>query len=128
MSHGEVIIVAKKSRDTDILIQLAIGERMKIARKRRGITLRELAEMIGVAESTAQRYETAGLKVDITTIPIIADALGVDKNWLVCWDNEEAYISTLRDIAADNGIDISKMSEAEIIEVFNTINKKKAAD
>lgn len=64
------------------------GERIKEARKARGMTQTELAEKIGVKFSAIHKYEN-GLVVNLKrdTIAALADALDVSPSWLMCMDD-----------------------------------------
>lgn len=54
-----------------------LGQRIKAARKKKGITQQELASRIGKALSTVQKYEIDVIQPSITTLNKIADALEV---------------------------------------------------
>ena len=64
------------------------GERIKEARKARGMTQTELAERIGVKFSAIHKYEN-GLVVNLKrdTIAALANALDVSPSWLMCIDD-----------------------------------------
>ena len=64
------------------------GERIKEARKLRGMTQTELAEKIGMKFSAIHKYEN-GLVVNLKrdTIAALADALDVSPAWLMCMDD-----------------------------------------
>lgn len=60
-----------------------IGKRMKLAREQSGLTLQAVADRVGVAASTVQRYEAGGIeKLKLPVLNAIADVLGVDPGWL----------------------------------------------
>ena len=63
------------------------GERIKEARKMRGMTQTELAEKIGMKFSAIHKYEN-GLVVNLKreTIAALANALEVSPAWLMCMD------------------------------------------
>ena len=65
------------------------GERIRDARKARGMTQKELAEKVGVKFSAIHKYET-GLIVNLKreTISALAKALDVSPSWLMCIDDE----------------------------------------
>ncbi len=54
-----------------------IGSKIKTLRKERGLTQSELARRSGLAQSAISYIETEGKKPNITTISLIAEALGV---------------------------------------------------
>lgn len=60
------------------------GTRMKQRRQELGITLGDIAEEIGVAVSTVQRYETSAIsRQKMPVVEAIAKALRVDAAWLL---------------------------------------------
>lgn len=65
------------------------GERIRDARKAKGLTQGELAEKIGVKTPAVYKYES-GLVVNLKqeTIGKLAAALDVSPSWLMCLDNE----------------------------------------
>ena len=58
-------------------INTEIGKLIRGARKKRGMTLSELAEVICKSQSTVSKYEKGEITVDIATLYDIADALRV---------------------------------------------------
>lgn len=58
-------------------INTEIGKLIRGARKKRGMTLNELAEVICKSQSTVSKYEKGEITVDIATLYDIADALRV---------------------------------------------------
>ncbi|MGN0708123.1 MAG: helix-turn-helix domain-containing protein [Faecalibacterium sp.] len=54
-----------------------IGEKIRLVRKERGLTQKELGERSGIAEPTIRRYELGKLNPKIETLMKIASALGV---------------------------------------------------
>lgn len=69
--------------DTIMLSNEQIAEKIKRRRTEMGLTLGEVAEAVGVAASTIQRYESA--KIAVVKVPVlnsIAAALKVTPHWL----------------------------------------------
>ncbi len=61
-----------------------IGSRISSARNQRGLTLDEVANAIGVAKSTVQRYEKGTIsRIKLPVIESIARVLQVDPNWII---------------------------------------------
>lgn len=56
---------------------MTIGERIKAARKAKGLTQKELGEACGIAESTIRRYELGKLNPKYETLQKIAKPLGI---------------------------------------------------
>lgn len=66
-----------------------VGNRIKKYRKERALTLKELADKVGLTEATIQKYEAGNIKkLDVKTIEIIANALSVKSEVLVGWESE----------------------------------------
>lgn len=62
----------------------AIGKRIKIARIRTDITQEKLAEIVNLSSSHMSNIETGTTKVSLTTIVVIANALSVTVDDLLC--------------------------------------------
>lgn len=92
-----------------------VGKRIYKARTEKGITLKELGDLIGIAESTAQRYEKGKIKtLDIEMIKKLATALGVSPAHLMGWKNinlSEKTISIIK--AIDDLIENKKPTKEE---------------
>lgn len=66
------------------MTNIEIGKRIKHARKIREATLDEVANVVGVAKSTIQRYEAGKIdKLKLPVIESIAKALVVNPAWLI---------------------------------------------
>lgn len=76
-----------------------IGNRIQQARSYRHYTLDEVAQKIGVAKSTIQRYENGKIqKIKLPVIDSIANALNVNPAWLVGKSNEMEIVYNHKDI------------------------------
>lgn len=87
-------------------------ERIKEMRKRKGLTLLEVAEYLGVQEATVQRYESGNIKnLKIETISKLADLFGCDPQYLVGWTEN------------NHGIDVAAISDEEkmLLELFRRV-------
>ena len=66
-----------------------IKERIKEMRIRRGLTLLEVAERIGVKEATVQRYESGSIKnIKHETICKLAEVFACDPGYLMGWEDD----------------------------------------
>ncbi|MDH5922809.1 helix-turn-helix domain-containing protein [Vibrio splendidus] len=94
-----------------------IPTRLKQARKRAGITQKNLGVMIGMDESSASgrmnHYEKGRHTPDISTLKKMADALGVPLNYFLCEDESSAELS----------IQISRLTESEKKEALELIRR-----
>lgn len=63
---------------------IEIGERIKVAREAANLTLNDVAQKVGVASSTIQRYETGKIKkIKLPVIHSISKVLQVDPMWIL---------------------------------------------
>ena len=66
------------------VLHMTFGEKMKECRLEKGLTLQQIAEKLGVSESTVQRYESGQIKkLSQQTLNRIAKALGVTQSYLL---------------------------------------------
>lgn len=90
---------------------IEIGKRIHNARTLRKYTLDEVAQKIGVAKSTIQRYENGKItKIKLPVIDSIANALAVNPAWLV-GKSEEMEIHTPTN------------SSSKILQYYNKLNE-----
>lgn len=59
------------------------GERIKLARKRIGLTQQQAAERVGVPQQAWQRYESGKCDLKMSTIYNICKALDISADWLM---------------------------------------------
>lgn len=69
------------------------NENLKIARERKGLSQKDLAENIGVAKSTYSLYESGNREPNVQTIKKIADVLEVSADELLGLDDEPTTIA-----------------------------------
>lgn len=75
---------------------IVIGERIEQRRKELGLTLDDIAQEIGVARSTIQRYEKGTIeKIKLPVIEAIARYMSVDPAWL-CGKSDDMSIKMNR--------------------------------
>ena len=67
---------------------MEMGERIKMLREQRGMTLEELGNKVGVGKSTVRKWETGAIaNMRRDKIQKLADALGVSPGYLMGWDD-----------------------------------------
>lgn len=72
-----------------------VGSRIRAARKEKNMTLKELGNLVGLSESTTQRYERGQIKsIDINIAKKFADALHVPAETLLGWERPISNISS----------------------------------
>ena len=89
-----------------------MAERIKALRKERGLTLEQVADIVGVGKSTVRKWETgmiANMKRD--KIAALAKALGTTPEYLMGWDENKNSPSE----------PVLTEGEKAILELFNRI-------
>lgn len=69
------------------------NENLKIARERKGLSQKDIAEGIGVAKSTYSLYESGNREPNVQTIKKIADMLNVSADELLGLEEEPQTIA-----------------------------------
>ena len=87
----------------------AFGERLVFARTRAGLSQAELAKRAGIGKRALETYE-AGVRVPRTAAPKLAEALGVDVDWLLVGDVE--FSPDLTKMAAELAGLVTQMGRA----------------
>lgn len=64
------------------------GNRLKYARKQKGLTQVELAEKLGLSQTSYQRMETGRHDMKLSTIYNICKALEISADWLIGLEGE----------------------------------------
>lgn len=62
---------------------MIIFERLKLLRKDRGVTQKEIASSVGVSEVSYQRFEYGTVRPSLETLIALADYFGVSLDYLV---------------------------------------------
>ncbi|MCD8144364.1 MAG: helix-turn-helix domain-containing protein [Oscillospiraceae bacterium] len=76
----------------------AIGQRIKLLRKRKGLNQTELAHRLNKSLRTVQKYETGEIEVSVTVVNQIADILDTTPTYILGYEASNAQIKTLSDI------------------------------
>lgn len=65
-----------------------IGERIKLIREQKGLTLEELGKLCKTTKQTVYKYENSIVtNIPLDRLALIADALGVSSAYLMGWEN-----------------------------------------
>ena len=100
---------------------IQLGNRIKEARQMRSMTLDDIANDIGVAKSTIQRYETG--KINVPKIPVvlaIANSLRVNPSWLIGKDVPMIVIDESTPTAAPQ----LRPDEKQLLSHYNSLNSE----
>lgn len=76
----------------------AIGQRVKLLRKRKGLNQKELAGILGKSLRTVQKYETGEIEVSIAVVNQLADILESTPTYILGYEANTAPIRSLADI------------------------------
>ena len=71
----QIITVALSQEERAFFAQL--GSRIADLRKAQGITQVQLADLLGVSQQTITAYEVGRRRIQVSALPVIAQALGV---------------------------------------------------
>ena len=72
-----------------MLIEMETARRIKEARAKAGMSLQEVADRVGVKNSTISRYENGQIKkMKLPVVQAIAEALHVSPMWLIGYDED----------------------------------------
>lgn len=95
--------------------------RIRELRKAKKVTMKELGNMIGVAESTMSLYETGKRKPDPETLSRLADYFNVSVDYLLGRDEEQpqAALSPADRQRRDVEAMLRAMSEADLEKVYD---------
>jgi transcriptional regulator with XRE-family HTH domain len=72
---------------------MTFGDRLRAARKQKGYTQEQLAELIGTAKSTYSNYEQGLREPDVFKIKALVKELNVTAEWLLGIDEETNELS-----------------------------------
>ena len=82
----------------DNLDHAAIGQRIKMLRKKKGLSQTELAQMLGKSLRTVQKYETGEIEVSISVINQIVEILETSSTYLFGYESGTTQIKSLSDV------------------------------
>ncbi len=67
-----------------------IGERLKLKRREKHMTLEQVGKLIGVSKQTVQRYEAAKIEnIPLSRLEELARVLGTTPGYLMGWESED---------------------------------------
>lgn len=68
--------------------------RIRELRKAKGMTMKQLGEVLGIAESTVSQYETGKRQPDNETLLRLGEFFGVTVGYILCAETEKALTRT----------------------------------
>ncbi len=117
----------------------AIGKRIKLLRKRKGLNQTELAQQLKKSLRTVQKYETGEIEVSIAVVNQIAGILETTSTYILGYESSPTQIKTLADVmdflfkletvaGIDFKIDVKKPPRSKQWECSISFDGKSAAD
>jgi transcriptional regulator with XRE-family HTH domain len=94
---------------------MTIGGRIKEKRAERGLSLRELAKIMGYHHSTIGKIENDLVDLPQSRIVQFADALGTTPSYLMGWEDQQKKNDALADIV------LRLRTDDELFDVVNAI-------
>lgn len=88
----------------------SMGDRLRQARKARGLSLRGLAEVLGVSPSLISQVETGRAKPSVNTLYALANELGISLDVLLFMDTQPPT----RGRAGDDGTEVAEPAEVAV--------------
>ena len=76
----------------------AVGQRIRVLRKRKGYNQQELANIIGKSLRTVQKYESGEIEVSIAVVNQLADVLDTTPTFLLGYETEVAPVRSMADV------------------------------
>ena len=76
----------------------AIGQRIKVLRKKKKLNQQELADLLGKSLRTVQKYETGEIEVSIAIINQLADLLDSTPTFILGYETNTEPIRNLADV------------------------------
>ena len=76
------------NRASPSALAIMIPQRLRAARKSRGLRLIQVAERIGTTAQTVQRLETGGMPITLNWLDLMCKAIGVDPQTLFAPDDD----------------------------------------
>lgn len=96
-----------------------IGRRIKLYRTKQNITISQLGDMVHLSPSAISKYENAKLSIDIRTLFMIAEALGVTINHFI-----DCYRPIVAESYKTNTINFFRRSNLFYMYQYFNIDKK----
>lgn len=97
-----------------------IGNRIKNRRKELNLTLQQIADIVGVASSTIQRYESGNInQLKLPVLESIAKALDINPTWLV---RDDAPMNPVKYSPETVNIKEKNTLESLLLHNFNKLN------
>ena len=102
---------------------MSFGTQLRLARKRKGLTQKDLADAVGARHNTVSNWEAGRNQPDPDTVRVLCALLEVDSNYFY---ETEAVESQLSDIEFALFGEVRELSDQDKQDVLDFIRFKKA--
>ena len=93
-----------------------LAEKIKMLRKQKGLTLEQVANIVGVGKSTVRKWETGMIKnMGRDKIILLAKAFDVTPAYLLGWEEQERTNDAIADIVVKLRTDTEFLETVELI-------------
>lgn len=83
---------------------MTLGEKIKSARKAKGLTQRQLAEMVNAKHNSVSDWESNKSKPDMDTVELLCGALDLTPTYLVGSKSDDEYADIIGKIMNEPGL------------------------
>lgn len=83
---------------------MTLGEKIKSARKAKGFTQRQLADMVGAKHNSVSDWESGKSRPDMDTIELLCGALEVTPTYLVGSKSDDEYADIIGKLMNEPGL------------------------
>ena len=102
---------------------MSFGTQLRLARKRKGLTQKDLADAVGARHNTVSNWEAGRNRPDPDTVRLLCTLLEVDSNYFYETDPVERQLSDLEFALFG---EVRQLSEQDKQDVLDFIRFKKA--
>lgn len=100
---------------------MSLGKRIKQARLKKGLTQKQLADLMGVKHNSISDWENDKNKPYAETVELLMGALDIDANTLFGWDNLEQIKEDAEELA---NIILLNPKVKEILPLIDSLSDK----
>ena len=107
---------------------ITLENRLRALRIEKGLTMKQLGQMLNLAESTISQYETSKRNIDNATLIKFSDIFHVTTDYLLGKSNIPAFPPTISDFDGPLFIYLSPSKQLELYDVLSSSCAKKGCD
>lgn len=112
---------------------MTFGEKLKIARKAKKLTQKQLADLVGAKHNSVSDWESDKSKPDMDTVELICGALDLTPTYLMGTKSDEEYGDIIGELMNQPELldlarcfkDLSKEDKKAIMQIVNSLSKNR---